>query len=447
MKKSVLTTRLIWLSKICKVKYVSIRVTTLLGGIFLFSQLLFSQHIIDSQVDRLHQYAGHWVSTVHTDTDSIGKYPSIKMNNISKMDNHSLQVEVLQYKDGEYNPLLIELISYDSKSDQIIALGQNMEGVVFKGNGQFSNEKKWEMQDIDMLGDFYMQVKFDFQSFTNVLLEGFDESGTSLWETRYIKLNPKDKNIGIQLVSVHQEMLKDPVETLLELSRMGYSYVETFVYDNGTFYGMSPTEFRRVVEAQGMQFLGSMTFHNLPASNSWENSMKWWSKCIDDHLAAGVKYLTTSNNQLKSVTTKAELQRYCDYYNAIGKLCKEKGITFAYHNHADEFRMIEGVRIYDYLLENTNSAYVYLQADIYWMNVGGVKPIDYFRKNPGRFLSWHIKDYKELGASGKINWMELFHDPDFELPTYMVAEVEDYSYPPMFSVQLAWEYLYYEILD
>ncbi|SHJ75292.1 Sugar phosphate isomerase/epimerase [Reichenbachiella agariperforans] len=423
------------------------KVTKLLVLICLFSHPLLSQHSVESQIDRLHQYVGHWVSSIHSDTDSVAAFPHIKMNNISKMDKLSMQVEVLQYQKGEYNPLLTELIAYDSNSNQIIALGQNKDAIVFKGTGRFSNEKEWEMQDVDMLGNFYLHVKFDFQSFSNVLLEGFDESGKSLWKTRYIKSNPKDKKIGIQLVSVHQDMLKDPVGTLQELGRMGYSYIETFVYNDGTFYGMSPAEFRKVVEAEEMQFLGSMTFHDLPTSDSWESSMKWWSKCIDDHLAAGVEYLTTSNNQLKSVKTKAELQRYCDYYNTIGKLCKEKGITFAFHNHADEFGVIDGSLIYDYLLENTDPEYVHFQADIYWMDIGGVKAVDYFQKYPKRFISWHIKDYKELGASGKINWMELFHHPDFDVPKYMVTEVEDYSYPPLYSVQLAWEYLYYQILD
>lgn len=415
--------------------------------IFLFNQNLKAQDPLESQVDRLHQYTGHWVSSDHADTDSVGKFPAIMMNNISTMDNQSMQVEVLQYQNGEYHPLLTELIGYDSKSDQIIALGQNQQGVIFKGMGRFSSETKWQMQDEDMLGNFYLAVEFDFQSPTNVLLEGFNESGKSVWKTRYIKSNPKDKNIGIQLVSVHQEMLQDPASTLRELGRMGYSYVETFVYDKGTFYGMSPTEFRNLVEVNEMQFLGSMTFHDLPAADGWEGAIKWWSKTIDDHVTAGVKYLTTSNNQLKSLKTKAELKRYSDYYNAIGKLCREKGITFAFHNHADEFGLVEGMRIYDYFLENTNPEYVYFQADIYLMEVAGVKPVQYFKKYPNRFLSWHIKDYKELGASGKIAWMELFHHPEFDVPQYMVAEVEDYSYPPMHSVQLAWEYLYYKVLD
>ncbi|MDU0356208.1 sugar phosphate isomerase/epimerase [Paraglaciecola aquimarina] len=423
------------------------RVIVSLVLIFLCNKNLIAQGAIKSQADRLHQYAGHWVSSKHAGTAEINTYPAIKMNNISVMDKQSMQVEVLQYQDGEYKTLLTELIGYDAKSEQIIALGQNQQGVIFKGVGRFSSDTKWKMRDVDMLGNFYLSVAFDFQSLTNVLLEGLDESGKSLWKTRYIKSNPKDKNIGIQLVSVHQEMLKDPKNTLTELGRMGYSYVETFVYDDGAFYGMSPVEFRDLVQANGMQFLGSMTFHDLPTDDNWQSALKWWAKTIDDHVLADVKYLTTSNNQLKTVKTKAELKRYTDYYNAIGKLCREKGITFAFHNHADEFKLVEGTRIYDYFLQHTEPEYVHFQADIYWMDVAGVAPIEYFKKYPARFLSWHIKDYKELGASGKIDWLRLFHHPDFPLPKYMVAEVEDYSYPPMYSVQLAWEYLYYSILN
>ncbi|MGO4890950.1 sugar phosphate isomerase/epimerase family protein [Flavobacterium sp. W21_SRS_FM6] len=333
------------------------RILPLMAFIFLCSPYLQAQETIESQIDRLHQYAGYWVSSEHAGTDSVGAFPAIKMNNISVMEHRSLQVEVLQYHNGEYKTLLTELIGYDTKSEQIIALGQNQQGVIFKGEGRFSSASKWKMQDVDMLGNFYLAVAFDFQSPSTILLEGCDEQGNSLWKTRYIKSNPKDKNIGIQLVSVHQEMLNDPIGTLRELSRMGYSYVETFVYDKGTFYGMSPTAFRQAVEASGMQFLGSMTFHDLPADGEWESTLQWWSTTIDDHVTAGVEYLTTSNNQLNSVKTTAELQRYSEYYNAIGKLCREKGITFAFHNHADEFAKVENTRIYDYFLQNTHNVF------------------------------------------------------------------------------------------
>ncbi len=409
--------------------------------------LAWSQPELKTQSDLLHLYAGEWESTSSPNTQERDKQPLIKMSNHGKMDDRSVTVDVSMYRGKEYVPILTELISYDSKSEQIIAFGQNEEGTSFLGKGQFSSDRRWSMKDVDFLGNAYLQVEFEFLSNTDVVLEGFDNDGNSLWKTRYVKTNPKDKNIGIQLVSVNEDMQRNPIRTLGELGRMGYSYVETFVYSKGTFYGMTPSEFKKAVEAAGMSFLGSMTFHDLPSPESWERSMEWWETCIDDHLEAGVQYLTTSNNQLKNVQSIAMLQAYCNYYNAIGKLCEKKGISFAYHNHADEFNTVEGVRIYDYFLKNTDPRYVSFQADIYWMDVGKVDPVEYFRKHPNRFLSWHVKDYKELGLSGKIDWDKIFNEHTYPLPHYIVAEVEDYSYPPLYSVQLAWEYLYFDLLN
>lgn len=158
-----------------------------------------------------------------------------------------------------------------------------------------------------------------------------------------------------------------------------------------------------------MKFTGSLTFYDLPQKESdQKDAMKWWSNCIDDHITAGVEYLTISNTQLNEVNLLEELKRYCEYYDTIGKLCREKGILFAYHNHADEFKEIAGVRIYDYLLANTNPDYVSFQADLYWMHVAGVDPITYFQEHENRFPSWHVKDYYELGESGKMNFESYF---------------------------------------
>lgn len=403
---------------------------------------------LETQPDRLIRYAGEWNSTINAESELVDAHPNIKMHNVLKNGGLSLQVEVMMYRESGYDLILLEQISYDAKTDGIVALGQNDQGQCFIGNGKFLNERSLRMKDVDLQGNEYMQVEFDFLNGTDVVVEGFSPEGKSLWKTRYIKANPKSKNIGIQLVSVHDAMQRDVVGTLKQLGRMGYSFVETFVYKDGAFYGMTPIEFKSAVEAAGMKFLGSMTFHDIPnaGTDSWDKSLAWWERCIEDHISAGVEYLTTSHHQLKSVETLVELQRYCDYYNAIGKLCREKGVSFAFHNHADEFGFVEGVRIYDYFLENTDPKYVYFQADIYWMDVGGVDAGSYFEKYSERYLSWHVKDYKELGQSGKIDWPELFDEESYPLPQYIVAEVEDFSYPPLFSVQLAWQFLFYELL-
>ena len=402
---------------------------------------------ISSQKDRLMQYSGQWVSAVNPNTDRVEKLPEIKMSSINNFNNNSLTVKVLQ-KDSsnQYNPILQEIIGYDSVTDTIFAAGHNAQGSFFTGKGIFTSEKKWTMQDRDLDGNKTMKVDFNFQNYTDVLLEGFDNNNNSLWKTRYIKNNPKNKNIGIQLVSVHNEMLKNPEETLIQLSRMGYSYVETFVYKNGSFYGKTPQQFKAMVEKSGMKFLGSMTFFDPEDKNDDTAINSWWNKTRQDHKKAGVEYLSTSNSNIKNITTIEELQAYCNYYNKIGKLCKENGLKFVYHNHADEFLKVEGVTVYDYFLQNTNPEYVYFQSDLYWMQVGGVNPVDYFKSYPKRFISWHVKDYKELGESGKIDFKDIFNYQEIAGVEYILSEVEEYSFPPLFSVGLAWEYIYYELL-
>jgi len=226
---------------------------------------------------------------------------------------------------------------------------------------------------------------------------------------------------------------------------MGYSYIETFVYKEGEFYGYSPTEFRALVEKNGMRFLGSMTFYN-PVNKSKKEIKDWWNKTILDHKKAGVAYLSTSNNNLKNIKSLSELKIYTDYYNLVGKLCKKAGLQFLFHNHKEEFLEVEGKIIYNYFLENTNPEYVSFQSDLYWMDVAGVKPIDYFNKYPNRFISWHVKDYKELGQSKKIDFEKNFLSAEKAGLKYTIAEVEDYNFPPIISVDLAWQYMYYELL-
>ncbi|MBT2160813.1 sugar phosphate isomerase/epimerase family protein [Zobellia barbeyronii] len=409
---------------------------------------VFSQMPISKQSERLQQYVGFWVSSIDYKTDSVANAPLIKMNNYPKIDNTAMSVDVFQ-KDGEtYNHTLTELIGHDAKTDSIFALGKSAQGDMFLGKGGFTSETDWIMKDRDFTGKETMTVTFDFKNQTDVLLKGVNPQNEILWQTRYIKKNPKDKNIGIQLVSVHEQMQKNPEETLKYLDRMGYSYIETFVYKDRSFYGLTPLDFKKLVEDNNLKFTGSMTFYNLPSDDkqAWKKAMQWWRECIEDHKQAGVEYLTISNNQIKEITTLAELKRYAEYYNAIGKLCMQRGIRFAYHNHSDEFKTIENQVVYDYFLENTNPEYVSFQADLYWMHFSKVDPIDYFKKYKNRFISWHVKDYEELGQSGKMDFELYFTYAETAGLKYIVAEVEAYNYPVWYSINSAWNYLYFKIL-
>ena len=249
------------------------------------------------------------------------------------------------------------------------------------------------------------------------------------------------KEIGLQLWSVREDMKKDATATIAALGKMGYSFVEAAGYADGLFYGMKPVVFRQLLNDHGLQFTASHTGRPLPDVDNWESTMKWWDACIDAHVKAGVKYIVQPSMDKKGYGSLTDLKRYCDYFNTIGEKCNEKGIRFGYHNHDKEFEMVDGVVRYDYMLKNTDPGKVMFQLDLYWIMKGGKEAITYFNTYPGRFELWHVKDEKELGESGLMDFEPIFKASEVSGMQYYIVEVERYNYTPLESVRKSLEFL------
>ena len=250
-----------------------------------------------------------------------------------------------------------------------------------------------------------------------------------------------EKFIGIQLWSVRGDMNEDPAGTLRALGEMGYGFVEAAGYGDGKFYGMEPVEFKELVEASGMKFLGSHTGQDIPEGVDMEEVMAWWDKTFLAHKAAGVEYVVMPWMGRTGHESLEGLKRYCDYFNAVGELANSHGIRFGFHNHAEEFKELEGEIIYDFMLNNTDPEKVKFQMDLYWVVVGGKDPVDYFRRFPGRFESWHVKDEQEVGASGNIDFERIWGYTELSGVEYFIVEVEDYNFEPLESVRVSLEFL------
>jgi sugar phosphate isomerase/epimerase len=174
-------------------------------------------------------------------------------------------------------------------------------------------------------------------------------------------------------------------------------------------------------------------------TKDFPESLAWWDKAIEAHLAAGMQYIVAP--WMNVPKTLDDLQTYCDYYNAIGQKCKEKGLSFGYHNHSHEFTKIDNVVMYDYMLAHTNPELVFFQMDVYWTVIGRQSPVEYFQRYPGRFTLLHIKDHKELGQSGMVGFDAIFKNTDAADTKFLIVEVENYSCTPVESVRRSLEYL------
>jgi sugar phosphate isomerase/epimerase len=85
-----------------------------------------------------------------------------------------------------------------------------------------------------------------------------------------------------------------------------------------------------------------------------------------------------------------------DDFNAVGKILKEEfGITFCYHNHGYEFQPYENGTYFDYIVKNTNPAYVSFELDILWAFHPGKDPVELLKQYPTRFKLMHVKDLRK----------------------------------------------------
>lgn len=252
----------------------------------------------------------------------------------------------------------------------------------------------------------------------------------------------QEKEIGIQLYSLRDAMGETPKETIKNVGDIGYSFVEPAGYGDGKFYGMEPAEFKKVVNNAGMDIISSHTGRPLPDSSDWDETMEWWDQCIQAHKKVGAEYIVQPFMGEKGYNSLEGLQRYCEYFNAVGEKCREAGIQFGYHNHDQEFKtQLEGNTVYDYMLQNTDPEKVFFQIDLYWAVEGGADPVSYFEEYPGRFNLWHVKDEAELGASGKMDFERYFQYADQSGMNYHIVEIEEYNFEPIVSVEKCYDFL------
>lgn len=212
----------------------------------------------------------------------------------------------------------------------------------------------------------------------------------------------KDNYGGLALYTVREAMAEQPKTTLDTVAATGYAYVEAAGYQDGTFYGMAPEEFKAYLEGLGLEPVsahqGTVTLENA-------------DRQIADVKAAGFTYFTIPVPPMGMFTFDPEtgmgmvgsLEDMADILTQLGKKCKAAGLKLLYHNHDFEFQEnADGIVPIDYLLKNTDPKYVNFQMDLYWVTKAGADPLAYFEKYPGRFHSWHVKDMDDQGRFAPV---------------------------------------------
>ena len=258
------------------------------------------------------------------------------------------------------------------------------------------------------------------------------------WETvgkptsEVIVADPKTFGIGLQLYTIRDAMGKDVPGSLKMVSDIGYKYLELASYENGKFYGYLPADFKKMANDLGMEIISSHAGVSPRGITSDEAK-----KMAEDHAKVGAKYCMQpyiADEDRKSI---AGFQKMVADWNKVGRIMKDNGVQFGYHNHNFEFGTVEGkVPYFDVFLAEMDKDLMTMEIDLFWAIKAGINPIELFKKYPGRFQLFHIKDmytkeapffktqssdFAPVGA-GLINFREILAAKNIAGMKYMFVE-------------------------
>src|SRR5258706_2470148 len=188
------------------------------------------------------------------------------------------------------------------------------------------------------------------------------------------------KNIGIQLYTFRKEMLADAIGTLKQIASLGIKQVESAASDKGNYYGLKPKEIKQICADLGM----TLRSGHVHIDNKWQQT-------LDEAIESGQEYVICSSMPARGQTVD-NYKQAAGSFNKSGEECNKRNLKFGYHNHDYEFESENGQVLYDILVQNTEANLVHLEMDLGWVIIGGKNPLDYFKKYPGRFPLWHLKD-------------------------------------------------------
>lgn len=234
-----------------------------------------------------------------------------------------------------------------------------------------------------------------------------------------------NNEFGLQLYTLRDDLPKDPKGVLTQVASMGYKQLEGYEGPQGMFWGMSHTDFKKLMDDLGMKFVASHC-----------NINQDFERKAAQAAEIGMKYLICPYlGPQKSID---DYKRAAETFNQRGEVCRKNGIRFAYHNHDYGFKSTDGQLPQDVMMQATNKDLVDFEMDIYWVVNAGENPEAWFRKYPNRFRLCHVKDrQKGVGATtqnvsvvlgtGSINFPQILKTAAQNGVKYYIVEQEAYE--------------------
>ena len=190
----------------------------------------------------------------------------------------------------------------------------------------------------------------------------------------------KDFKIGLQLYSVRDHMEKNVEETLKKVAEIGYKYVEF-----AGFYDYEADEMKKMLDKYG---LNAISVHQV-----YTGILEKPEYMVNYFKTLGIKYCAMPWMPRDSQKGTPKFDGIIEDFKKVGKLLKDNGIQFLYHNHDFEFDKFEGKFLLDWLYESVPADILQTEIDTCWVRYAGYDPCEYMKKYEGRTTLLHLKDF------------------------------------------------------
>jgi sugar phosphate isomerase/epimerase len=248
-----------------------------------------------------------------------------------------------------------------------------------------------------------------------------------LLESNSLLANPAlVTKVGIQLFSLPKVLEKDFRGGVNMLSKMGYQEIEMYGpfpfsaqkaidswaavtpylgFSGSGYFGLSAVEVKKIMDENKI---------SVPAVHTdFETLRTRMSQLAEAAHTIGFKYVVLPSLPAENRKTLDDYKRTIDIFNEIGEQAVKSGLRFGYHNHGYGLQELDGKIPVQMIIENTDPKYVFLEMDLFWTVAGGVDPIAWLQKYPGRYKMMHVKNMKQKvkfsGDGGDSQqWIELF---------------------------------------
>jgi len=218
------------------------------------------------------------------------------------------------------------------------------------------------------------------------------------------------KYIALQLYSIREQMENDFENGLRMAAKAGFNSVEFAGYGE-----IAAPEMVKLCRRHGLKPISSHVGIDL----------------LMDDLDGCIKYLTDIGAIMafcphSAPKTLDEVKGVAEVLETSAAKMKAAGLKFGYHNHAHEFKKIDGKYIMDWLLELAPGCD--FQPDVFWVARGGEDPLAYPISKKGRVAAIHAKDiaadFKTDAYTGEgvIDFAALAKVFDSDLYPYIVEQ-------------------------